>query len=263
MPRRDTNRPAVSVDDSHNASYVPETPTDWPDPEPQSDGEALDDLADGKVNRPASSTDHVLMRWHGTDGKHAQDSVIVVSDGGGTINVNSTAAILLVTIDSAGGAGEFAWHGATDRFIFYDDILLTLTEKLTFHDSDIFIHARGDGIMAIDADTTTEIGHGGNIELGDGDLHDMTPQTASKMNCGTEALPFNEGWFSAGVRTKIVTDDVANPPTDAQLDTAFGTPANVGAGFIGVVDDNGAGANVYLCASDGTNWWQSAMTKAV
>lgn len=57
-------------------------------------------------------------------------------------------------------------------------------------------------------------------------------------------------------------DDVTDPPTDAELDTAFGTPAAVGAGFVGVVDDDGAGADVWLVASDGTNWWYTALTKA-
>lgn len=57
--------------------------------------------------------------------------------------------------------------------------------------------------------------------------------------------------------------DVANPPTDANLDNTFGAPATVGAGFMAVVNDAGGGANFWLCASDGTNWWYAAMTKAV
>jgi hypothetical protein len=47
------------------------------------------------------------------------------------------------------------------------------------------------------------------------------------------------------------TADTSNPPTDAELDAEFGTPATVGAGFIAILDDAGAGANVYLVASDG------------
>ena len=58
-------------------------------------------------------------------------------------------------------------------------------------------------------------------------------------------------------------DDTSNPPTDAELDTAFGTPATVGDGFMAVLDDNGAGSNVYLVVSDGTNWWYATLTKAV
>jgi hypothetical protein len=69
-------------------------------------------------------------------------------------------------------------------------------------------------------------------------------------------------WIAVGM-LPVSTDNVTNPPTDAELDTAFGTPAAVGAGFTALLDDNGAGANVYHVASDGTNWWYIAMTKAV
>lgn len=68
--------------------------------------------------------------------------------------------------------------------------------------------------------------------------------------------------FVDGIRTKVDTSDVTTP-TDAELDAAFGTPATVGSGFMALVDDNGAGTSVYLVASDGTNWWYHAMTKAV
>lgn len=64
-----------------------------------------------------------------------------------------------------------------------------------------------------------------------------------------------------GVR--VSRANVSNPPTDAELDGAFGTPAAVGAGFVGLVDDNGAGAAVWVVYSDGTNWWYEGLTKAV
>lgn len=62
---------------------------------------------------------------------------------------------------------------------------------------------------------------------------------------------------------KYSAANVANPPTDAELDAAFGTPAEVGAGFAATLNDNGAGANFYFVSSDGTNWWYVAGTKAV
>jgi hypothetical protein len=60
----------------------------------------------------------------------------------------------------------------------------------------------------------------------------------------------------------VYIDDVSSPPTDAELDSAIGAPASVGAGFGALLDDNNAGTAVYLIASDGTNWWYTAMTKA-
>jgi hypothetical protein len=63
------------------------------------------------------------------------------------------------------------------------------------------------------------------------------------------------------IKIKVSTANVSNPPTDDDLDSAFGTPATVGAGFLALLDDNGGGTNVYLIASDGTNWWYKALTK--
>ena len=60
----------------------------------------------------------------------------------------------------------------------------------------------------------------------------------------------------------VHTDDVSNPPTDAELDGIFGTPATVGTGFSAYIDDNGAGANFFKVVSDGTNWWIETLTKA-
>lgn len=67
---------------------------------------------------------------------------------------------------------------------------------------------------------------------------------------------------SAGLNTKFSTADVSNPPTDAELDSAFGQPADVGSSFLGILDDNGSHANLWIIASDGANWWHVAMTKA-
>lgn len=62
---------------------------------------------------------------------------------------------------------------------------------------------------------------------------------------------------------KVYTNDVSNPPTDAELDAIFGTPATVGAGFTADIDDAGAGNNFYTVKSDGSNWWIQTYTKAV
>ena len=69
---------------------------------------------------------------------------------------------------------------------------------------------------------------------------------------------------NAGVtKLTVQTTDVSNPPTDAELDSAFGTPATVGAGWSTYIDDNGGGANFYTVVSDGTNWWIFTGAKAI
>lgn len=100
------------------------------------------------------------------------------------------------------------------------------------------------------------------IDIGDG-----VPVDAVILQQGQTSAPV-EGDFAFG-RTLLhgrgqpySAANVTNPPTDAELDTAFGTPATVGAGFTGVLNDAGAGANVWLVASDGTNWWYVALTQA-
>ena len=65
------------------------------------------------------------------------------------------------------------------------------------------------------------------------------------------------------IQIKVSTADVSNPPYDEELDAEFGTPATVGAGYLALVDDAGAGSAVYLVISDGTSWWYEQLTKAV
>ena len=87
-----------------------------------------------------------------------------------------------------------------------------------------------------------------------------TPEEKDGLRQLAPAIP---NFTDNSLRVQLSTANVSSPPTDAQLDTAFDTPATVGAGFLALLDDNGAGSAVYLIASDGTNWWHCAMTKAV
>ena len=79
-------------------------------------------------------------------------------------------------------------------------------------------------------------------------------QVAQRAADAAEALEAQDGGGTVNVT------NVSNPPTDAQLDAAFGT---VPAGFIGLLDDNNANTNVWLIGWNGTSWWYEALTKAV
>ena len=57
-------------------------------------------------------------------------------------------------------------------------------------------------------------------------------------------------------------DDVSSPPTKAELTTAFGDPATLEDGYIGVLDDDGAGTTVYLVAVSSDEFFYQSMTKA-
>lgn len=71
-------------------------------------------------------------------------------------------------------------------------------------------------------------------------------------------------WEDLGARSSVATADVAgpSPPTDAELDSAFGTPATVGEGFLAMIDDIASGNSCWLVWSDGTNWWYASGSKA-
>jgi hypothetical protein len=83
-----------------------------------------------------------------------------------------------------------------------------------------------------------------------------------RMGAGLSAVD-DAGTAIVAVALDLGTLDIDSPPTDAQLDAEFGQPGSLGAGYVALADDAGAGTLVYLVASDGAAWWHVAMTKAV
>jgi hypothetical protein len=94
---------------------------------------------------------------------------------------------------------------------------------------------------------------------------DTAGVTGMVLSVGGELWTSGLADFSdGGVRTTWSEVNISNPPTDAELDTAFGTPAAAGEGFIALVDDNNAGLAVRIIASIGGFWWYSVqLAKAV
>lgn len=103
-------------------------------------------------------------------------------------------------------------------------------------------------------------------------LDDMSrgsvPIQTFRIYGGQTELRASDRWLDmrqfiyGGSYLEMYTPNVSNPPTDAELDSAFGTPATVGKGFTVVVDDNGGDTNVYLVTTNGTSWWYASLTKA-
>lgn len=56
--------------------------------------------------------------------------------------------------------------------------------------------------------------------------------------------------------------NVTNPPTSAELVTAFGATASF-VNKVGILNDSGAGVNVYLVFSSGTAYYYTLFTLAV
>ena len=64
--------------------------------------------------------------------------------------------------------------------------------------------------------------------------------------------------------TQITAALTDNTPTDSEIDTATGlTPSTAGAGWQCTIKDNDGSGLLYKIESDGTNWYYSAMTKAL
>jgi hypothetical protein len=209
------------------------------------------------------------------------------------------AAQIIFTVDGAPGAGAVPTTIAfrtgptaatiADRLNIQSDgdILVDTDSKMMWRDSAIFIQSSADGKLDIDADIEIELASA-RIELDAPDITipratgiqwsgipdaDVTLLTVNVTGTPIQSWDESEDAFAMthrlylpeGVRTKYATNDVADPPTDAQLDTAFGDPTVVGSGFVGVLDDNDAGTDCYICWTTGTagEWFYVKGTKAV
>lgn len=70
-------------------------------------------------------------------------------------------------------------------------------------------------------------------------------------------------YTSLGIRVGYSTNNVGNPPSDTDIDSAFGIPATVGNGFVGVINDNDGDADIWLCVAVGDVWGYEQLTVAV
>lgn len=88
------------------------------------------------------------------------------------------------------------------------------------------------------------------VELADGQTEITTNDLKWDLRQIVSALPV----YSAA--------NVSSPPTDAELDSAFGTPASVGR-MVAILNDNGADTASWLVWSTGTAWFHVAGTLAM
>ncbi|MCK9601788.1 MAG: hypothetical protein M0R06_22280 [Sphaerochaeta sp.] len=89
-----------------------------------------------------------------------------------------------------------------------------------------------------------------------GGVYLTTAAGTTALNVAAGKASFAEiATFATGLCTYCADTDTANPPTNANMISAFGAAATVGAGFIGIIDDANGHANEYICWSDGTKFW--------
>lgn len=109
---------------------------------------------------------------------------------------------------------------------------------------------------------------GGSSQAGnsDGGTVTITPGSGDGSgSAGTIVLagtsPVNA--TSGGIRTiQSVANVTEAAPTDAELDSAFGTPATLGRGFIGTIDDNDADTASILVWTSDASWYHVVGTKS-
>lgn len=201
-----------------------------------------------------------ITKMWGTD----IDTTNMPTVGGTSINANAvldltTAEVTqLATIGtSTVSAGQWGNVGAMDQDVATTSsptfAALSLTAALTeanggtgettFTDGQLLIGNTGS--TGLDKATLTGTANQITVTGGAGTITLSTPQDLAVTSTPT----FDD------IKQTVHTDDVSNPPTDAELDAIFGTPAAVGAGFTAYINDAGLGSNFYQIVSDGTNWW--------
>lgn len=70
-----------------------------------------------------------------------------------------------------------------------------------------------------------------------------------------------ESYGDRVARPRYGNFNFSSPPTDAEMDAQFGTPATVGAGFTAIIDDTTPTPAVWFVVSDGTSWWAEQLTQ--
>jgi len=89
----------------------------------------------------------------------------------------------------------------------------------------------------------------------------------SKITAGSNISLENTGgsliMHSAPISGSSVVVGLTSPPTEAEITSAFGSPASVGTDKIFFLIKSGSSDYEYLCVSDGTTWQFMIMTKAV
>ena len=78
------------------------------------------------------------------------------------------------------------------------------------------------------------------VENGDVGIGTVSPDTELHVN--------------GDIKQKVTTSNVQSPPTDAELDTIFGTPASNGDGWTAYLKDSNSNS-FYQIVAVGTQWY--------
>jgi hypothetical protein len=171
-------------------------------------------------------------------------------------SVNSQTANLVYLDGTTGAAG---WIGADAKGI------------LSINTDGTFAHANSTALLITNTGTAQANARGTSLRIVDTNAPASGGYAVylSATNANNEALYVDDGVVlidetlkaTGGLMTKVAVTDVASPPTQANMDSAFGDSAAGNSGMVALINDNNADTAMWLCASNGANWWYVAMTK--
>jgi hypothetical protein len=169
---------------------------------------------------------------------------------GGVTVLDEGAGKATVTISGIGPGGSGIHHGTLSGLADDDH------PQYLLHKNQIKVHDSG-GITITSATHTDPGANGFSI------FHNVTFEGNADFAGEIEhASPTGApAEFLDGIQTEFRDNNVTNPPTDSELNTAFGTTHREG--FIGILDDDGGDNNVYLVVSSAGNYYYLELTKAV
>lgn len=186
------------------------------------------------------------------------------NSGTGEIHIGSTTIGLMSLTTAAAQEIDFKVGATLEAKI--DSSGLTVSNMNLDGNTLSSVDLNGDVNITPNGTGEAVVGNAGHIELGDGTLREMRPQTTEKIDLGSGTFKFRQGYFSKLVRgagglvTFRAVDNTSATPTKAQLDTAFPDKED---GYIGILDDADLGTNVWACFYDGTDWFMVSLQKAV
>lgn len=176
----------------------------------------------------------------------------VAAGGGHALNwYNASGAQVFKIVSSSAGAR--LWQFGCDDggpFFYTSTGPAILVQAATNNVNGITIYSNSAGaaplIVSQGSDTNIDLILGGKGTGG------IVLNTGSKLNAST-----------AGLNTKQAVNNVHDTaPTNAELTTSFGTPASLGRGFIGTVDDADGNLINYICWTSDASWYYLKGTKA-
>jgi hypothetical protein len=208
---------------------------------------------------------------------YTKDGVEVIGETDITTTDEAHSVNLSIMTD---GRYLFAYRGSSDTkvfMIFYDPISKGFTSPVeiangvyTTGNAYCARAVAGNRILCVWALNTQESGsylrH--NLIDSDGNYIQHKVHHAGSREKYTDLQPGPDGtmvycngkWIirlypdDATLLGSIDTSNFSNPPTTAELDSAYGSADKAGTGFMKIINDNGGNTKSYIVLSDGTNW---------